>query len=176
MRVGGTVPSQFALPSCRKGTAWRVWPATQVPAAWNQDCRCDQTLTKIDQCRAWSLGHLVLWSSPLTRLEDGPTAICPYDDNHDSHNQGHKDLIHGTAHRSMGPIAHPRRHHGWRQAGRKKQTAGYHRDGNYLCPPPPPHVQHHHHHHHHRHYHQAMHACDGGLQPAYAASYAAAVM
>lgn len=24
-------------PACGKGTAWREWPATQVPAAWNQD-------------------------------------------------------------------------------------------------------------------------------------------
>lgn len=50
-----------------------VCPATQVPAAWNQDVlrRFDQILAKIGQCRAWSPGHLVLWSSPLTRLEEG---------------------------------------------------------------------------------------------------------
>lgn len=37
---------------------------------------------------------------------------------------------------------------------RKKQTAGYHRDGNYLCL----------HHHLHRHHHTRR--CDEGLQPA----------
>ncbi|KAI7781353.1 hypothetical protein LA080_014787 [Diaporthe eres] len=39
---------------------------------------------------------MVLWPSPLTRLKDGPNAICPYDGNHDSHDPGDKDLIHGT--------------------------------------------------------------------------------
>lgn len=75
----GTVPEPCLTQLHEGHSVERVWPTTQVPAAWNQDVDLIKSWPKLASAEpgrsvTWSFGPLV---SPLTRLNEGPTRNLP---------------------------------------------------------------------------------------------------